>query len=69
MIEVFKTNVQEISQANKLISLLLQHFPNSRINFDLHDCNKILRVKGENFVPEKVMMLVKENGFSCDVLE
>ncbi len=69
MVEVFKTNVKKISQANKLVSLLLQHFPNSRINFDLHDCDKILRVKGENFIPEEVMILVKENGFSCKVLE
>jgi hypothetical protein len=69
MVEVFKTNVRKMSQANKLVSLLLRHFPNSRINFDLHDCDKILRVKGENFIPEEVMILVKENGFSCNVLE
>lgn len=69
MVEVFKTNVRRISQANKLVSLLLQHFPNNKINFDLHDCDKILRVKGENFLPEKVMMLVEENGFTCKVLE
>ncbi len=69
MVEVFKTNVRKISQANKLVSLLLQHFPNSKINFDLHDCDKILRVKGENFIAEEVMILVKESGFKCKVLE
>jgi tRNA G26 N,N-dimethylase Trm1 len=69
MVEVFKTNVTKVSQAKKIVSLLLEHFPNSRINFDLHDCDKVLRVKGENFKPEKVMMLVKENGFMCNVLE
>ncbi len=69
MVEVFKTNVRKMSQANKLVSLLLQHFPNSKVNFDLHDCDKILRVKGEKFIPEEVMMLVKENGFTCNVLE
>jgi len=45
MIEVFKTNVQEISQANKIVAVLLEHFPGSRINFDMHDCDKVLRVE------------------------
>jgi hypothetical protein len=68
MVEVFKTNVQEVSEANKLVSLLLRHFPGSKINFDLHDCDKILRVEGKNLATETVMVLVKENGFACDVL-
>ena len=69
MIEVFKTDVQKHSQANKLIALLHEHFPNIKINFDLQDCDKILRVEGVNFMPEKVTLLVKENGFICKTLE
>jgi hypothetical protein len=69
MIEVFKTNIQEVSQAKNLIALLLQHFPGSRINVDLQDCDKVLRVEGRNFLPATIMMLVKENGFMCSVLE
>ena len=69
MIEVFKTNVQKVSQANKLIVLLRQYFPDSKINFDLKDCDKILRIEGVNFMVEKVMMLVNERGFVCKVLE
>ena len=69
MIEVFKTNIQESSQAAHLIGLLLQHFPGNRINVDLHDCDKVLRIEGGNFLPAKIMMLVKENGFMCSVLE
>jgi hypothetical protein len=69
MIEVFKTNVDEIAQAKKIVGLLLEHFPGNKINFDLHDCDKILRVEGKNFCSETIRMLVHENGFSCDVLE
>lgn len=69
MIEVFKTNVEEARQATNLVVLLLQHFPGSKINFDLHDCDKILRVEGENFKAEKVINLVNENGFACNILE
>jgi len=69
MIEVFKTNVEEACHAKNVIVLLLQHFPDSKINFDLHDCDKILRVEGENFVAEKVVTLVNESGFTCNILE
>jgi hypothetical protein len=69
MIEVFKTNVRKRSDAKKVVTILLQHFPCSKINFDLDDCDKILRIEGEQFVTERVMSLVKENGYCCDVLE
>ena len=69
MVEVFKTNVEEVFAANRLVVLLLKHFPKSKINFDLHDCDNILRVEGKDFIAEKIMQLVNENGFTCKVLE
>lgn len=69
MIEVFKTNVDEAYRAQDLVAVLLQHLPGRKINFDLHDCDKILRVEGENFLAEKVVSLVKQNGFMCNILE
>lgn len=69
MVEVFKTNVRRQSDANKVIGILLQHFPCSKINFDLKDCDRILRVEGEKFIAEKIIILVKENGYHCDMLE
>jgi len=69
MIEIFKTNVKGTVQAKKIITILQEQFPDNKINFDLHDCDKILRVEGKSFCAEKIMTLVIENGFSCDVLE
>ena len=69
MVEVFKTNVNEDLAANRLVVLLLKHFPKSKINFDLHDCDNILRVEGKDFISEKIMRLVNENGFTCKILE
>jgi hypothetical protein len=69
MIEVFKTNVENAGDANNIVQMLLQHFPGSRINFDLQDCDKILRVEGKNFCTETVLILMKENGFHCSILE
>ena len=69
MIEVFRTNVKNVSQAKKLVALLLQYFPGNKINFDLSDCDKVLRIEGENFIAAEVIMLVNEKGFTCDILE
>ncbi len=69
MVEIFKTNVQNTFQANIVISLLRRHFPQSRINFDLEDCDKILRIEGKDFLPDKVSRLVSQKGFICRVLE
>ena len=69
MIEVFKTNVETAGDADNIVEMLLQHFSGSRINFDLQDRDRILRVEGKDFSTDKVMMLLKENGFHCAVLE
>jgi hypothetical protein len=69
MIEVFKTDVQEFTQANNLLALLSRHFPGNRINFDLEDCDKVLRVEGNNIQVEKLMDIIQDHGFSCVPLE
>jgi len=69
VIEVFKTDVATLSDAGNIVELLRQHFPGTRINFDLHDCDKILRLEGKDFSTDKVMMLVHQKGFYCEILE
>ena len=69
MIEVFSTNVQKATEAKTLVALLAQHFPDHKINFDLDDRDKILRVEGHGFTPDHVMGVVQERGFLCAVLE
>ncbi|HET7115321.1 MAG TPA: hypothetical protein VFI29_02445 [Hanamia sp.] len=69
MIEVFKTNVQEVERSNRLLQRLLYHFPDNKINFDLEDCDKILRVEGENISPGKIMELLNEEGHFCEILD
>jgi len=68
MIEVFKTDVQETEQAKELIFLLQQKFPESKINFDLDDCDKILRVEGKQICVETIIEILSTRGFECEVL-
>lgn len=69
MVEVFKTNVAEVDQSNLLIQRLISHFPANKINFDLEDCDKILRVEGENILSEKIVEILNEEGHFCEILD
>jgi len=69
MVEIFKTNVYDTLQAEEIISLLNRQFPSFMVNFDLHDCDKILRVKGDSIPVDKIVSLVSETGIHCSVLE
>ena len=69
MVEIFKTNVYDVLHAEQVIALLNHHFPTFMINFDLHDCDKILRVKGEAIPVNEIVDIVSSNGFHCTVLD
>ncbi|HEX2608783.1 MAG TPA: hypothetical protein VHK91_15475 [Flavisolibacter sp.] len=69
MIEVFKTNVQEHHEAQAVITVLRNCFPERRINIDLHDCDKVLRIEGKQFHCEQVIHAVREQGFTCAILD
>lgn len=69
MVEVFKTNVQKKGQSKMLLYVLSEAFPSFKINFDLSDCDKVLRVEGDNMETFPIMVIVKENGFNCEILD
>jgi len=69
MIEVFKTNVQKKAQSKMLLSILSEAFPSFKINFDLSDCDKVLRVEGENMQAPGIVLLVEKYGFKCEILD
>ena len=68
MVEIFKTNVYAKSTAQKLIKVLKKHFPHFKINFDLQDCDRILRVEGYQLEIQKIKSIVNEKGFICEVI-
>lgn len=69
MVEVFKTNVQKKTQGNRLLGILANAYPAFKINFDLSDRDKILRVEGEQMEILPIMQLVRQHGFSCELLD
>ena len=69
MVEVFKTDVRSSRKAKFIIQKLAEKFPAHKINFDLNDCDKILRVQGKNVSSEKIIQLLTEENYQCKVLE
>ncbi len=69
MVEVFKTNVQKKAQSKRLLSILSNAFPSFKINFDLSDRDRILRIEGDNVEALEIIMLVKKHGVTCEILD
>lgn len=70
MIEVFRTNVRHSVQATMLIDQIHRSFVGCKANFDLSDCDNILRVCSDRqLVPaEDIIALLHRQGFEAEVL-
>ncbi|TGE05656.1 hypothetical protein EU556_19275 [Hymenobacter fodinae] len=70
MIEVFKTNVKARRHARLLLDRIHTNFRGYRANFDLEDCDQILRVESahEHIQPLGLIQLLREAGFRAEVL-
>lgn len=67
-VEVFKTSVTKPMQAEVILATLINSFPNIKPNFDLDDCDRVLRVEGE-FVSTEIISFLKAKGYSCELLK
>lgn len=51
------------------ITPLLNGLRSSTWNFDLDDCDKILRIEGTAEIAPSVIRLLQDAGFDCEELE
>ena len=69
MIFVFKTTVSN-KRGIKIVKPLLDGLvPTSKWNFDLQDCDHILRIDSQKISSGKVIEVLKLQGFECEELE
>ncbi|WP_199139528.1 hypothetical protein [Pedobacter sp. ASV12] len=70
MVEVFKTNVAHGEDAKNIVDQIHQSFSEYQANFDLEDCDLILRIQCVNGVvcPHSIIKLLLANGFEASVL-
>jgi len=68
VIYIFKTSVLTENDIQSL-KPYLDKLPQTFWNFDLEDCDKILRVESLEEVSEEVIISVlQQRGFTCEVL-
>lgn len=63
-VEIFKTNVNNQKLASKVVSDLNQLYPECHINFDLEDCDKVLRIESNNSID---ILGILNNGKSNNI--
>ncbi|WP_299553026.1 hypothetical protein [Seonamhaeicola sp.] len=66
-ISVFKTSIkqEDIKHVNSILRMIA---PNCIWDFDLEDCDHILRVQSETNINELVCFHLKIDGFICEEL-
>ena len=66
-VEIFRTNVVRKHDSIQIIKELKEIFPDCSINFDLTDCDRILRVEGNTISIIDIIEIVKRMGFECEL--
>jgi len=71
IIEIFKTNVEEKEVANEIIEVIQKSFHDHKANFDLQDCDRILRVVSVNECLQtmRIIDLIKAMGYHAEILQ
>lgn len=71
IVKVFKTDVQDQLVAGHIIHFLQQTFSHWRINFDLDDCDRILRIESQkgSIEESEIQLMVARYGHRCEPLQ
>jgi hypothetical protein len=69
MVEVFKTNVDNAVVAEQIRETIRKQFPRCKVNFDLEDCDRILRVQGTTICNESISKIVSSHGYDVELLD
>lgn len=67
-VEVFKTDVGCPEQSASLVQQIRAQYPDLKINFDLEDCDRILRVEGVVVSIACIIRTLNAQGFNCEEL-
>jgi hypothetical protein len=70
MVEVFKTNVASPGHAGLLLGIIHETYREYRANFDLDDCDRILRVECRDGTvdAEELIGILNGHGFEAETL-
>lgn len=70
MVSVYKTNVEEHSEATSILDAIRQKVPGSDPIFNLEDCDKVLRVENctDQINDQDILEVLQEHGYDMEKL-
>ena len=68
MVYVFITSVKTEQEVGQLKAHLNDLLKQGKWNFDLEDCDRILRIESETEITHSVIKLLHEKSFDCEEL-
>lgn len=70
MVEVFKTDIVDEDRVKVLMDLIHHAFSDLQANFDLEDCDKVLRVEAADGIiePFTIIEFLQRFGVTAEVL-
>jgi hypothetical protein len=71
MVEVFRTNVECPKRAAQIVNQLAVSMPAYQCNFDLDDCDRILRIESPSgkINCRQIIALLRSSNIEIEVLE
>ena len=69
MVYIFKTDVNHQQDADKIVIAISKIYPGFKVNFDLEDCDKILRIESEHlFDVDPIVSFVQRQNVKIEPL-
>lgn len=65
IVAIFKTDIVQEKEAQEIVEQLKNKLPTYEINFDLEDCDNILRIYGTSDKTNFVVHFMSNIGFQC----
>jgi len=68
MLHVFRTDIQDRKEADKILALLMRRLPHSTIKIDLQDERRLLSIEGSPDAQTEVRSIMEIIGVLCEPL-
>lgn len=68
MVIIYRTNINNRNQFQVVTLLLSKLFQDLRVNIDLEDSEKVLRLEGKEIISDMVITSLERIGVECQVM-
>lgn len=76
MVEVFITDIANKRKVIEVVEMIAQTYSELKVNFDFDETglpyplgHTVLRIEGRNIDAKKIILIVKEFDFYCEIME